>query len=349
MNRSRPKPTPADAERLVRRPWEAIDEAYDYHQLCRVRLEHVVEVREPMVLISQIQRSGGTLLSRLFDGHPECHAHPYELQGPIEDGWPKVDLAAPETWFASLYEKKVAEHLTSGYSKPGLKAVDLDVFPFVFLPRLQKRLFDQCIAARQIERERDVFDCYFTSYFNAWLDNHNLYTGPKKAVTAFTPLAMSNAADAERFFAAYPDGIVISIVREPRAWYASAARHKKRYADLGDSIGLWRQSAEGALEARRKLGKRVVVLTYDQLVREPEAAMRRLAERIGITMSPILLTPTFNGRPVRPNSSDAVDSYGVVADRTDAYRDVLDADAIGRIDELAGEIYIQAVEESRTA
>ena len=35
--------------------------------------------------------------------------------------------------------------------------------------------------------ERDVLDCYFTSYFNAWLDNHNLYTGPKKVVTGFVP------------------------------------------------------------------------------------------------------------------------------------------------------------------
>ena len=35
--------------------------------------------------------------------------------------------------------------------------------------------------------ERDVLDCYFTSYFNAWLDNHNLYSGPKKVVTGFVP------------------------------------------------------------------------------------------------------------------------------------------------------------------
>ena len=26
-----------------------------------------------------------------------------------------------------------------------------------------------------------------TSYFNAWLDNHNLYNGPKRVVTAFAP------------------------------------------------------------------------------------------------------------------------------------------------------------------
>ena len=60
--------------------WEQLDELGEYRQLGRVRTDHVVRVREPMVLVSQIQRSGGTLLSRLFDGHPECHAHPYELK-----------------------------------------------------------------------------------------------------------------------------------------------------------------------------------------------------------------------------------------------------------------------------
>ena len=52
-------------------PWEAMGEIEEYHELCRARLDHVVPVREPLVLISQIQRSGGTLLSQLFDGHPE--------------------------------------------------------------------------------------------------------------------------------------------------------------------------------------------------------------------------------------------------------------------------------------
>ena len=71
----------------------------EYRELCRVRLEHVVEVREPLVLVSQVQRSGGTLLSQLFDGHPECHAHPSEIYigHPRKWDWPPLDLAAPET------------------------------------------------------------------------------------------------------------------------------------------------------------------------------------------------------------------------------------------------------------
>jgi len=321
--------------------WERLDELEEYQHACRVRLEHVVPVREPLVLVSQVQRSGGTLLSRLFDAHPECHAHPYELHlgRSIRSRWPKLPLDRPEQWFRTLYEPKAAAHLALGYSKPGLKSPDMDVFPFVFLPRLQKRVFDECIAARPVERRRDVYDCYFTSYFNAWLDYQNLYSGPKKVVTGFTPRTTLHEPSIERFFAAYPDGTLVSLVRDPRAWYASASRHRPKYEDLDEAIALWGESTDAALAAARRFGERVLVLTYEELVLETEATMERIAERLEISMSPTLLVPTFNGREIRANSSDRIASYGVLADRTDRYRDVLDQQAIARIDELAGELY----------
>jgi hypothetical protein len=67
--------------------------------------------------------------------------------------------------------------------------------------------------------------------------------------------------------------------------------------------------------------------------------MRRLAERCGIDWDPILLVPTFNSRPVRANSSDPVAQYGVLANRAEAWRDVLDAVAVARVEELAGDLY----------
>ena len=56
--------------------------------------DHIQTVTSPLALISQIQRSGGSLLSQLFDGHPEIHAHPHELKigFPTKYTWPKLDL-----------------------------------------------------------------------------------------------------------------------------------------------------------------------------------------------------------------------------------------------------------------
>jgi hypothetical protein len=62
-------------------------------------LEQIQPVTVPLVLISQIQRSGGSMLSQLFDGHPQVHAHPHELKVgyPKKFIWPPIDLnGSPE-------------------------------------------------------------------------------------------------------------------------------------------------------------------------------------------------------------------------------------------------------------
>ena len=45
------------------------------------RPRELVRVDQPLVLITQVQRSGGTLLQRLLDGHPQCHVLPFQFRG----------------------------------------------------------------------------------------------------------------------------------------------------------------------------------------------------------------------------------------------------------------------------
>jgi len=323
--------------------WE-VDDVVDYRALVRARLGNVVPVREPLVLVSQIQRSGGTLLLQLLDAHPECHVDPYELKigHPKKHNWPPLDLGRPERWFEVLYFPGVTERI-----RPTERTREPDagrsVFPFLFSPRLQKGIFDSCVAEWTIGRERDVLDAYFTSYFNAWLDNQSLYRAPKRAVVGFTPRLATDPGNVDRYFAAYPDGTLISIVRDPRAWYGSAARHRpQHYGDVETALGLWRASTEATIGAAARYGDRVLVLTYEQLVLDSQATMRRVSERIGIAMSPILLRPTFNGFPVRANSSFQVAGEGIRPERAQAFGESLDGETLERIVELAGDRYERA-------
>jgi len=67
-----------------------------------------------------------------------------------------------------------------------------------------------------------------------------------------------------------------------------------------------------------------------------------VADQVGISMLPVLLAPTFNGRPIRANSSEEIDRYGVVAERAEAYRNDLTGETVARIEELAGDLYERA-------
>ena len=200
-------------------------------------------VSEPLVLVSQIERSGGTLLNRLFDGHPECHTHPRELEIGYPNNkrhWPPIDLNRPESWFEMLHEAHPGKYRRKGYwsSKRATERI-----PFLFSVQLQRTIFETCAASRNVASGRDVLDCYFTSYFNAWLDNHNLYTGPKKVVTGFVPRLSLDVAQVERFFEDYPDGTFISTVRNPCGWYLSFRGHRDANVDadvegaLGSGVG----------------------------------------------------------------------------------------------------------------
>ena len=270
-------------------------------------LEHTRAVTSPLALISQIQRSGGTLLSQLFDGHPEIHAHPHELKigYPKKYEWPKIDLNdTPDRWFTILFEKSVIAHFREGYTKD--RRSDKS-FPFLLLPSLQKKIFLNYFDALEPVTMRDVFNAYMTSYFGAWLDDRNR-NGDKKFVTAFTPRLMMEKENAGAFFEVYPDGRLISIIRDPINWYPSALRHnemikKSKYADVDSALAQWKASAEATLWNKDTFGDRVCIIRFEDLVAKTETVMRYLAGFLGIRFDRILLVPTFNKSPIRANTS----------------------------------------------
>jgi hypothetical protein len=310
---------------------------------------HLAWIDQPLVLISQIQRSGGTLLSQLFDGHPECHAHPYELlvgDGP-KDEWPEIDLASgPERWFDLLTSTATSRNFEEGYVKynnddRGGSGAD-ESFPFLLPPWLQRELFARCVRARPPENARGVFDAYFTSYFHAWL-NGRFREGAKRAVVAFRPLLASSRPSTARFFADYPDGHLVSVLRHPGSWWASARRHKPdRYGSLEEALALWRRSTEGILENKRTHGERVHLLRFEDLLGDTERTMRRLAAELGLAWSGTLLAPTFNGSPIRANSSFAVDGFGVLDAPAHRHLEALDPAEQAAIERSVGALHRDA-------
>ena len=120
---------------------------------------------EPLALISQILLSGGSLLSQLFDGHPEIHAHPHELTMGYKKKyvWPRIDLNdRPEHWFGILFEKMIIEHTIKGYKK-GRR--DQETFPFILVPSLQKELFFEIYRSNPIDKIAGCVRCVYDLLF----------------------------------------------------------------------------------------------------------------------------------------------------------------------------------------
>jgi hypothetical protein len=297
-----------------------------------------IPVDQPLCLISQVQRSGGTLLLRLLDGHPQCHVVPFQLRG--IDAAAKRAATKPERVWSSLHDPKLVERVRGGYrQRKGKVLRDEQAFSFSQPPDLQRAIYESCAALLPERSVRGLVDCYLTSYFNAWLDYGNLDPGPKRWVVAFEPGIAQSLGRRDAIRTLYPDGKVISIVRDPWSWYASARRWEPRWTDREEAIGHWRRISHGTLKWRSAARAHVRVLTFDALLSRTEETMRQVADWLEIGFTPGLLQPTFNGQPIGANSSFADVAGGVSTKPLERARDELAPDDVSYIEERAGEIY----------
>lgn len=317
---------------------EANESKLNLRDLSRICAEHVLPVTCPLALITQIQGSGESLLNQLLDGHPGLHAHPHELMigYPEEHIWPRIDLSDTSArWFDILFEDEA-----SAYNKKGYKEDEenQEAFPFIFIPSLQREIFLNYLDGVQFITLRDVFDAYMTSYFGAWLNNQNYY-GSKKFIAAYSSRIEMAGENTESFFDVYPDGRLISLVRNPESWFASARkRWPGKYADGGQAVNAWNRSAQAILWNRERYGDRVCLIQFEDLVSKTEAVMRFLAEFLTVEFDDILLEPTFNTFKRKASSVFKMKDQGDLNSRL-SEDDPLAEHEADRLEEVTSEIY----------
>jgi hypothetical protein len=177
-----------------------------------------------------------------------------------------------------------------------------------------------------------------TSYFGAWINNQN-YSGEKKFITAFTARLAMGKDNMEAFFDIYPDGRLISVIRDPRNWYPSAANHKPLvYGDIRKALSLWEKNARAMLWNKEKYGDRVCILTFEDLVGKTEAVMRYLADLLKINFDDALLIPTFNKYPIKANTSFKTRQHGIINGTLNRYK-TLSQEELGIIGSMIGGLH----------
>ena len=170
-------------------------------------------------------------------------------------------------------------------------------------------------------------------------------SGREVAITAFIPKFATRADSVQRFATDYPDGRLITILRDPRSWYASSkVVHYHKAAKLPEAIAEWVGWARRFDELLDSAPVPTMGLLFEDLVLEPEETMRKVAAFIGIEFDDRLLEPSYAGRPVLPNSSFAMPGYGISAEVVrgrgipKAAQSVIDEEAMPLYEQLAGRV-----------
>lgn len=254
-------------------------------------------IRAPLILISQIQRSGGTLCSRLFDGHSKILTYPDELK-----------ISTPK-WKWNKFNRLHTQYNSIGSFAKNKTYIKQDnakwnkSYKFDFDIDKQRLLLDHFIKLNP-ENDRHKLNSYFSSIFYSFKNyKYNGILTEKKFVAAFCPRLNISKLSMDKFFNIYSDGFLISIIRHPANWFPSAKLHAKKYSSEFNALKVWEKSTKASINLKKKKPDRVILIHFEDLIKNPSKIMRNICKTINIKYEKTLVIPTFNSKPILSNSS----------------------------------------------
>lgn len=261
-------------------------------------LEQTVQIDHPLILISQIQRSGGSLLTQLFDHHHQVYTLPTELYC-TKNEWLRDDEINTYHKFKLRHNNHLQRYIFQGFDKGRSKLKDRIHFDFNF------GLQEEVIHDFEAHSVRESLNRFFTSFFNSWTNFRNM-GGNKKFVLAFAPRTIQDIWKLKAknsFYSAYPNGYILSIVREPKNWYSSAEKHSSFYSDPSKAFSIYNSCLEATLNVKNESPDRTIMVRFSDLVSDTERVMQMICNTTGIDFKSNLLQPTFNSFQTKSNSS----------------------------------------------
>ena len=274
----------------------------DAESVFQARRAALVPIDQPLVLISQIQRSGGTLLNSLLDGHPQLHVHPWEIQvghptRPTGREWTSMRASRP----GSSPIRAVAVAVF----RPGIGRIGSEVRWRRNRPAADDRAVVRRAPVSRARRGRAP---------TLLASPRPLLHGVLQRLAGLPgTLGGAEAVAGGLLPAAGLGGEPQPVAaRLPRR---QAGRDPARSARLVRVRSVPSGRATATSTSRSTSGEpaptrsrepsarrptRSSSLTYERLVTEPEAVTRSLAAWLGIDWAPSLLEPSFNRQPVPP-------------------------------------------------
>jgi len=314
----------------------------------KFRYEWIKPVTEDIVWICQLPRSGGTLLLRLLDSHPEFHCHPAVFSFTNSDRiWPEADEfeGARDNVLKDVFSNMSLEKFHLRGVRKQSSNMEQEIYPIYFNGRWYREIFELSLQGKE---PRNYFDAFFTALFNAWRNNQNLY-GNKKYITGQMTLRKPELyrKNYNNFHETYPKGKMIFMIRKPDDWLASALnlRVSTPYSGIPrEIINDYKTHLRQAIEMVND--DSFIVFKFEDLILKPKDTMTKLTEILGVLWNEILLLPTLNGAPFFQNSSFELERSAAIDENVLNRGKELPDSVISAIDEECLVLYREVVDAS---
>ena len=264
------------------------------------------------LLIVSLSRSGGKLVRTLLDGHPQCNAFPYQH-------WNRTSKNTIPTRRIEAFARLSVEERLSTAGAAHVERKLKRLHPQTLVDGVIRAWSAEAATAPSLSAMYERLACaYFTALGR-----------PGDA------LVVNHCGSLSRFRrdqldAVYGTGRHLLTIRDPRAVFSSMQgllyrkftlkrvlkgkisaavleRHIQNLETYDGVSGYLREFCENyrTMVAHYAVCPDVIRIRFEDLVKSPEPAMRRLATHAGIRWDTALLTPTELGVDHAPNSSFA--------------------------------------------
>lgn len=256
-------------------------------------------LRAPLFLLG-CHKSGSSLLRALLDGHPDLwvipkEAHPYAASGcpvlyPLRHatGRPASERFELKTFRAFLEKESRESSLTS--DQPSFE-FDLETFD---------EAFPRCLTALGIP---------LLAYLQAFGEMCGL--PPPEAHQILVEKSVEHISLLDSLRNDFPDARFLIILRDPAATLVAVRRARQRdhFPYLHPILAAINSAFNAAVEL--EIAPNAHILLYEDLVRNPEGKMRKVAEWLGIPYQESLCVPTHLGNAWTGNSSSKTPFSGL--------------------------------------
>lgn len=269
------------------------------------------------VFICGASRSGTNLLSNLLDGHPGVYMHPIETRVLINWNYHKARNSVERFFLRDIFNTEEVHFFTCETARKehtefvkqayGVE----DTFKFdsipedVFIERYLEFLNSQEISLKNI----------YSALFSSAMSPESFAKGNKLIIQK---RAFENELGAIQLNKVFPEARFVHIIRDPRTRYISSKM--RRFRRIWGITPRWTANLNGkdfataiseismvTLELARLnkkiLGDKYHVVLYEDLIKDPDKEMRKIADHLGIEFNESLLTQTVNRKKKKAESS----------------------------------------------
>ena len=291
------------------------------------------------LFIGSTVRSGGSLLARLFDHHPDVASYPFELHLPMDpalhptlakrgernhvQSHPTIDasMSGEEVVRAMLLDPEPARCLVGRHFQGGklrAKSRDMDVDAAFDHTRFHDAVLRDAAGSPDAGA---AYRALHRALFDAWDD------GAHGGTMRYIAYHRANGllADIGRFLTEFEDPWLLIPIRPIEACLASEKRkvvsqlvsggvgkgrlqvpdrwlHRFHGRFVENTIVNWLITFTRAVILRELHGDRVLPIHFESLVGDPATTMRAICDRVGLGYDDALAVPTNAGRPWAGNS-----------------------------------------------